>query len=360
MTDTPQPDARQQNLQQANSSQSDSNTPSERKPSNHYQRSIDQRGLKTLALWIAWTVSAAVVFAMMYRQADILQFVEQDSTRITWIIAGMFVLGVLVSFIQAIMLTSEWTRGIRIETLMRSKGLMGIKRRRRGNLLVDRFIVALQTILERNGKLDVESLIDVEFSSQHRISQFVGLLGNLLITLGLIGTVLGMTLTMNGLNGALGSLGADQDMLLEGLRTAMAGMGVAFYTTLLGSVLGGIILRVYSWITDSSVNSLQDLILRSFLVHASADMEPSAERDLRMYGVGIARLQENLGALKMAMQASREEMRLMSEDAVELHAKFKQMAEEDPVRDLAISHARYAVGLRPGLFARLFARRHSE
>ncbi|HKI62198.1 MAG TPA: MotA/TolQ/ExbB proton channel family protein [Mariprofundaceae bacterium] len=324
-----------------------------------YQRSIDQRGLKTLALWGAWTVASATVFGMMYRQADILHFVEQDSTRITWIIAGMFVLGVVVSFVQAVILTSEWTRGIRIETLMKRDGLMGIKRRRE-RLLVDRFITSLQTILERNGRLDIESLVDVEFSSQHRISQFVGLLGNLLITLGLIGTVLGMTLTMNGLNGALGSLGENEDLLMQGLRSAMAGMGVAFYTTLLGSVLGGVILRVYSWITDASVNSLQDLMLRSFLVHASADMEPSAERDLRMYGVGIARLQENLSLLKQAMQASREEMRHMSEDAVKLHAEFKQMAEEDPVRDLAISHARYAYAVRPGWLARLFSFRGPE
>ena len=326
---------------------------------NQYQRSIDQRGLKTLALWGAWTVASVTVFGMMYRQADILHFVEQDSTRITWIIAGMFVLGVLVSFVQAIMMTSEWTRGIRIETLMKRDGLMGIKRRRQ-RLLVDRFITSLQIILERNGRLDIESLVDVEFSSQHRISQFVGLLGNLLITLGLIGTVLGMTLTMNGLNGALGSLGENEDLLMEGLRSAMAGMGVAFYTTLLGSVLGGVILRVYSWITDASVNSLQDLMLRSFLVHASADMEPSAERDLKMYGVGVARLQENLSLLQQAMQASREEMRHMSEDALKLHAEFKQMAEEDPVRDLAISHARYAYAVRPGWLARLFSFRSPE
>jgi len=327
---------------------------------NQYQRSIDQRGLKTLALWGAWTVASAVVFGMMYRQADILHFVEQDSTRITWIIAGMFILGVLVSFVQVIVLTSEWTRGIRIESLMRRDGLMAIKPPRRKLLLVDRFIIALQTILERNGRLDIESLVDVEFSSQHRTSQFVGLLGNLLITLGLIGTVLGMTLTMNGLNGALGSLGENQDLLLEGLRSAMAGMGIAFYTTLLGSVLGGVILRVYSWLTDASVNGLQDLMLRSFLVDASADMEPSAERDLKMYGVGIARLQENLSLLQQAMQASREEMRLMSEDAVKLHAEFKLMAEEDPVRDLAISHARYAYAVRPGWFARVFSFRRPE
>lgn len=321
--------------------------------SNQYQRSIDQRGVKTLAIWIAWTVSASVVFAMMYRQADIMQFVQHDNTRITWIIAGMFLLGVFISLVQTLMLTSEWTRAIRIEGLMRNKGLMQIKRRRYSRLLVDRFIEALQTILDRNGRLDVDSLVEVEFSSQHRLSQFVALLGNLLITLGLIGTVLGMTLTMNGLNGALGSLGSDQDLLLEGLRTAMSGMGVAFYTTLLGSVLGGIILRVYAWITDASVNSLQDMMLRSFLVHASADLEPSPERDLRSYEAGVLRLHENLSLLREAMAASREEIRGLGEESLKLHQQFRDMAEDDPVRKLATSHARYALSIRPGLLARL-------
>jgi len=71
------------------------------------QRAADQRALRTFTLWIIWAVSSLTVFLMLYRRANVMGFVQHDSTRITWIILGMFVLAVLVSFIQAVGLTGE-------------------------------------------------------------------------------------------------------------------------------------------------------------------------------------------------------------------------------------------------------------
>lgn len=186
---------------------------------NTMQRAADQRALRTFALWMGWFISSLTVFTMLYRKANVMEFVAQDTTRITWIILGMFVLGVAISFIQAMRLTAEWFRAYRIEGMVKRNGMAGVTQRG-GRHIVDRFTDALCLIAERNGRLDVESLVDVEFSAQHRTSQFVSLLGNLMITLGLIGTVLGMTITMNGLHGALGALGINQNLLVDGLRTA--------------------------------------------------------------------------------------------------------------------------------------------
>jgi len=316
----------------------------------------DQRALRTFALWMGWAISAATVFAMMSRKANVIEFVQHDQTRVTWMIIGMFILGVAVSLIQAMKLTAEWFRAYRIAATVEHKGLAGL-RQRGGGHVVDHFVDALHMIVERNGRADVDALIDVEFSAQHRVSQFVSLLGNLMITLGLIGTVLGMTITMNGLNGALGSLGTDDTMLVEGLRSAMNGMGVSFYTTLIGSVLGGVLLRVFSWITDASINGLQDLMLRTCLVHASADLEPSDERDFRALDASVDQLQERVALLNLALKASREEMGHMRKEAGLMHAEIGQLAENDPIRKLAAGHARYALGVRPGLLSRIFHRR---
>jgi len=252
-------------------------------------------------------------------------------------------------------LTGEWFRAYRIEAMVKKDGIAGVALRG-GRHIVDRFTDALRLIAEKNGRLDVESLVDVEFSAQHRTSQFVSLLGNLMITLGLIGTVLGMTITMNGLHGALGALGINQNLLVDGLRTAMSGMGVAFYTTLMGSVLGGILLRVFSWITDASVNGLQDLMVRTYLVYASADLEPSDDRDIRALDASVARLNQRMEMLNLSMQASRKEMAGIREGAAQMHQELKAMAEDDPVRDLTVSHARYAFSVRPGFLNRVFAR----
>jgi len=304
---------------------------------------------------MGWAISAITVFAMMSRQSNVISFIENDHTRVTWLILGMFVLGVAVSLVQAMKLTAEWFRAYRIESQMVKKGLAGVLQTSGGHL-VDHFIEAMNTITARNGRVNVDALIDVEFSSQHRISQFVGLLGNLMITLGLIGTVLGMTITMNGLSGALGSLGVDQSLLVEGLRTAMNGMGIAFYTTLIGSVLGGVLLRVFSWITDASVNGLQDLMLRTCIVHASADLEPSDDRNFRALDVTVQQLQSRVELLNMALQASREEMGMLREEAGKMHHDLGELAADDPIRKMAAGHARYAVGMRPGFLARVFSR----
>jgi len=316
----------------------------------------DQRALRTFALWMGWAISAATVFAMMSRKANVLEFVQHDQTRVTWMIIGMFILGVAVSLIQAMKLTAEWFRAYRIAAIIEHKGLSGL-RQRDGDHVVDHFVDALHMIVERNGRADVDALIDVEFSAQHRVSQFVSLLGNLMITLGLIGTVLGMTITMNGLNGALGSLGTDDTMLVEGLRSAMNGMGVSFYTTLIGSVLGGVLLRVFSWITDASINGLQDLMLRTCIVHASADLEPSDDRDFRALDGSVQQLQQRVELLNLALRASHEEMGHMRKEAGLMHAEIGQLAEDDPIRKLAVGHARYALGVRPGLLSRIFRRK---
>lgn len=325
---------------------------------NFYQKAPDQRALNTIALWTGWAISAIAVFVMMYRKANIIGFIQHDETRITWIILGMFIMGVAISLMHAMKLTGEWFRAYRIESMVKDKGLASVKLG--GRHVVDRFVESLRIIMERNGRLDLEVLIDVEFSRQRKTSQFVGLLGNLMITLGLIGTVLGMTITMNGLHGALGSLGIDQSLLVDGLRTAMNGMGVAFYTTLMGSVLGGVLLRVFSWITETSVDGLQDVMLRTCLVYASGDIEPTAERDMRALETTVEQLHARIELLNLAIKTSREEMHYMGQEALQMHEDLKKAVEDDPIRNLARSHAVYAMGVRPSLFTRLFRKPNKD
>ena len=253
-----------------------------------------QRGYRALVLWIVWTAAAIIIYLGLYQDSNFFEFIRNDRSRITWVILGLFCAGVIGSFVLTLILTLESTKVDRLELVAKTLGLMGIESEGK-RLCVASFFNSLRTIIAHRGDLDLDSLVDVEFSVYRRAAHGLEIIGNLLITLGLIGTVVGLTLTLTGLTGSLEALGHDQDQLLSGLRLAMSGMGTAFYTTLLGAVLGGILLRVYAHIDEHGVESLENALTRICLVYCAADLRPSAEREAKL-------LENEIGVLNTAVQ----------------------------------------------------------
>ena len=262
-----------------------------------------QRGYRALVLWIMWSAAAIVIYANMYQDTDVWKFVETDPSRITWGIIALFGMGIITSFILTILLTLESIKVDLLEAIAKTQGWMGIEESRK-KLCVANFFDSLKTILKNGGELNIEALVDVEFAIYRRTAHALEVIGNLLITLGLVGTVVGLTLTLTGLTSSLEALGQDQEQLLRGLRGAMGGMGTAFYTTLLGSVLGGVLLRVYGHIDENGVDSLENALTRICLVYCSADLRPSAERDVRILNQEIKVLTDNIDALKKSLNES--------------------------------------------------------
>lgn len=262
-----------------------------------------QRGYRALVLWIVWSAAAIVIYANMYQDTDVWKFVENDPSRITWGIIALFGLGIITSFTLTILLTLESVRVDLLEKVAKSKGWMGIENSRK-KLCVASFFNSLKSILENGGELNIEALVDVEFAIYRRTAHALEVIGNLLITLGLVGTVVGLTLTLTGLTSSLEALGQDQEQLLRGLRGAMGGMGTAFYTTLLGSVLGGVLLRVYGHIDENGVDSLVNALIRICLVYCSADLQPSTQRDVRILNQEIKELTDNIESLKKSLNES--------------------------------------------------------
>jgi len=314
---------------------------------NQQQMAVDQRGLKTLVLWLAWLASAIATFIVLYQKVDLFQFIREDVSRITWMISALFVFALLISFFHTLILTAEWFRGYRIERILKKKGLAGVKPRHRR--VVDRFLEAVQHISSHGSTPDIAGLVDVEFAGHHRSSRFVGLLGNLLITMGLIGTVLGMTMTLSGLNGALAAIGDDQELMMSGLSSAMSGMGIAFYTTLLGSILGGVLLRVFAWITDTSVDGLQDLMMRCCLVYAAADLMPSPERDVHLLNQQVEQLEQRMHALHGLFSNSSQMVASFNEEVARLNSTIKESGDGEDVIKAVSVHRYYASLLRSEL-----------
>lgn len=264
---------------------------------------MNQRALKALLYWTMWFTVTIVGYSQLYQGTDVVDFVQQDKSRITWLIMGLFVFGVVISLLLVLALSFEWDQVYNVEAEVDRRGLEGIAvdRLRR---MFGRYLRHLKYAISINAHPDPEALLTVEMGGYRRVNHLVEIIGNLLITLGLIGTVVGLTLTLTGLTGSLKALGTDQELLIASLRDSMAGMGTAFYTTLLGAALGGVILRVFALISEHSIDGLQDIIMRLCIVHFGADLKPSAERDIHALEAELERLRSNVESLDHAFAGS--------------------------------------------------------
>ena len=303
---------------------------------------MNQKPFRTLMLWSIWAATAIVVYITLYSDTNVWQFIEQDSSKVTWLILGLFVLGLVGSFALTLMVTQEAYRAQQLENAAREGGLNAISV---GSLkrAADRFFQSLKSTLDSKGQPQVETLLDVELAVYGRISHTVEVIGNLLITLGLIGTVMGLTLTLTGLTGSLDALGHDQEQLLAGLRKAMSGMGTAFYTTLLGAVLGGVLLRVFAQITQHGVEGLHDDLLRICMVYCSSDYAQSLERDVRLLNEEIRTLDRNMAELQQVFQSSQDVVRQFKD---EIHALDETSEEGESLHVLLQKHREYCEMLR--------------
>ena len=259
-----------------------------------------QRGFRTLLLWIVWSAASLMVILGLYTDTGVWDFVKSDSSHITWVIIGFYLLGCVISFVLMVVVTYEAVHVDQLEKIAKQSGWSGIEHMPK-RLGLARFFESMKTIIRNNSELDLQALVDVEFSTYQRFAHSLEVFGNLMITFGLIGTVVGLSLTLVGLTSSLQALGEDQEQLLSGLRSAMQGMGTAFYATLLGAVFGGVLLRVFAHINQNGVESLEDSLTRIFLVYCATDIKPSPQSGIRVLDAEIRALTQNLERLHLTL-----------------------------------------------------------
>ena len=102
-------------------------------------------------------------------------------------------------------------------------------------------------------------------------TQFVA---NTLILLGLIGTVVGFVIAVNGLGDTIGE-GENMERIKSVLGQIINGMGMALFTTLVGSILGGLWLQVHY---QMLMKAVMRLVIR-IVTKADVEIIPSLARD---------------------------------------------------------------------------------
>lgn len=119
-------------------------------------------------------------------------------------------------------------------------------------------IASLYTIFLSHAEISQENLIETLHSRLQARNQVAQLFASILTTLGLIGTIVGLILMMSDLKITLSQFdpetGENVIQLVMGEGGALSGLDAAFYTTLLGAVFGGVVLRILTSVVDANIS----------------------------------------------------------------------------------------------------------
>jgi hypothetical protein len=175
---------------------------------------------------------------------------EADGSRMSTVILLLFIYGVIQSFRLAIRVTAEMKHLERLDRLRDPAAVKG----ELGQLFKDSL-----ALIEQGDQINWSEMMS------HYRNYFLGsirgisVISGVLITAGLLGTVIGLIVTVTGISSVLNAVGQDYDMMISGLNQTVEGMGSAFYTTFFGGLLGGVLLRVLS---TENARSAAQLIAR--------------------------------------------------------------------------------------------------
>ncbi|MEM8713315.1 MAG: MotA/TolQ/ExbB proton channel family protein [Planctomycetota bacterium] len=115
----------------------------------------------------------------------------------------------------------------------------------------------LFVIGHRHGRVTQDALISLLHTKLQARTRVVSLSASVLVTYGLIGTILGLMVMMSKLSEQVGSMAdsANGDFIgtLFGEDGALSGLDTAFITTLIGAALGGVLLRVLTSVVEASI-----------------------------------------------------------------------------------------------------------
>jgi hypothetical protein len=230
-----------------------------------------QNSVKDFWIWLTWlavtvcTVLGGLRFWYIANQDAIAQNDYRDKTGVTWIILIVFLVALVINMANTWLIAQEFTH------LNRTQGLFY------------EHVKNLKLAAQSQLVIDQDFSLSIIENRLLRRESWVQLFGGLLITLGMVGTVLGLTLAMGALSGSLDSIqsslspdgGVSNSDSVAGLGAALAGMSSAFITTLAGAVLGGLFLKLLS---HSTTNLIEDLLDR-MRYKAELEVIPELQRE---------------------------------------------------------------------------------
>jgi len=185
--------------------------------------------------WIFWSISVLGVFLLVTWEYFVAGF-SADSSNITYLIVVFFIYGFFATLRLAYYLQGEAKA---LEVMEANHRLSDANTSDAAAL----FDAAMERI-RRGERIEVKNLVSAYSIKIKARTDNIAVISGMLITIGLLGTVVGLIITVTGLGDVLKFSGSDYAAMKEGLNQTVAGMGTAFYTTFFGALLGGVVLKV--------------------------------------------------------------------------------------------------------------------
>jgi len=203
--------------------------------------------LRSLLLlrYTLFNVLAFSLLAVAYSQGYVAQVIEADQTYLSVVIFIVFLVGL------GLCTHRIWQTNSEIDALNSATGIKSPQ--------ITHLVAAISS-----DKAESRSNLSgsMRMRVAHRIS-VVRHLGNTLVLLGLIGTVLGFIIALSGVDPEKAS---DVNSIAPMVSTLIQGMSTALYTTLIGSILNVWLMANYQLLTGGTVqliSSLQEQVERN-------------------------------------------------------------------------------------------------
>ena len=160
---------------------------------------------------------------------------EADSSRMSTVILLVFLFGLSQSLRMAFRVTAEMKHLDRLDQLRDPALVKG----ELGQLFRDSL-----ALIEQGNQITFSEMMSSYRNRFLSSIRSISVISGVLITAGLLGTVIGLIVTVTGISSVLNAVGQDYEMMISGMNQTVEGMGSAFYTTFFGGLLGGVLLRV--------------------------------------------------------------------------------------------------------------------
>jgi hypothetical protein len=250
-----------------------------------------------LLIWAAYVVVMLVILVATLSK----QFgagIAADTSYFSLVIAGTFLCSFVYSFFIANRLRGEWKGINRLDWT--------IKNQASANSVAERLALSILNLGSSDAP-KVKDLIDSYYSTQEVPLRTLSVIAGLMVTLGLIGTILGLIISVAGLESVMTQVGIANKNIFGGIKETIQGMAIAFYATLFGAVLGAVVLRMLSVsLTNSLIKMSCGLFEYLELLPRSFDQQ--AQQISRDVLKPLREMEEQLTGLKVAAVNAKDEL----------------------------------------------------